>query len=467
MKISEKQLAVLPPPAREAFLVAHEKALSGDDYELRTFAALRDYPVPIEEFVESPDYLNSDAVYPRVLEELVELNNPLIDGCEFRARLWTLYSEAILTGPIGTGKTTIALISILYQLYVLSCFRDPHVPFELDPSSEIVFAFQNKTERLAKAVDFDRFRAMVSSSPYFREQFPFDRRVKSELRFPSRIIVKPVAGTSDAVIGQNVFGGIIDEVNFMELVGRSARSHDGREYDQAMSLYLSIARRRASRFMRHGRLPGLLCLVSSRRYPGQFTDRKEAERRRQIAESGATTIYLYDKRAWEIKPPGTYCGDVFRVFKGDEARQPRILDEGGELPPEDRPGVVEIPVEHRREFEDDILNALRDIAGVNTLAVRMPDLGAGVPFYGSQARAEDVPRIQAPLMIQYAGLDQRINAGWPAFEAALKANDKTYVMHMYEGVNHGFHNDTTPRYDEAAATLAQDRTMAFFDEHLR
>ncbi len=104
---------------------------------------------------------------------------------------------------------------------------------------------------------------------------------------------------------------------------------------------------------------------------------------------------------------------------------------------------------------------------VNTLAVRLPDLGAGVPFYGSQPRVEDVPQIQAPLMIQYAGLDQRINAGWPAFEAALQANDKTYVMHMYEGVNHGFHNDTTPRYDEAAATLAQERTIAFFNEHLR
>ncbi len=104
---------------------------------------------------------------------------------------------------------------------------------------------------------------------------------------------------------------------------------------------------------------------------------------------------------------------------------------------------------------------------VNTLAVRLPDLGAGVPFYGSQPPAEDAPKIQAPLMLHYAGLDQRINAGWPAFEAALEANDKTYVMHMYEGANHGFHNDTTPRYDEAAATLAQRRTMAFFNEHLR
>ena len=104
---------------------------------------------------------------------------------------------------------------------------------------------------------------------------------------------------------------------------------------------------------------------------------------------------------------------------------------------------------------------------VNTLAVRLPNLGAGAPFYGSQPPAEDVPRIEAPLMIHYAGLDERINAGWPTFEAALRAHDKTYTMYMYEGVNHGFHNDTTPRYDEAAAKLAQERTIAFFDEQLR
>jgi carboxymethylenebutenolidase len=104
---------------------------------------------------------------------------------------------------------------------------------------------------------------------------------------------------------------------------------------------------------------------------------------------------------------------------------------------------------------------------VNTLAVRLPNLAAGVPFYGSQPAVEDVPRIQAPLMIQYAELDERINAGWPAFQAALEEHGKTYTMHMYEGVNHGFHNDTTPRYDAAAARLAQDRTIGFFNEHLR
>lgn len=103
----------------------------------------------------------------------------------------------------------------------------------------------------------------------------------------------------------------------------------------------------------------------------------------------------------------------------------------------------------------------------NALAVAYPDLAASVPFYGRQAAVEDVPRIEAPLMIHYASLDERINAGWEAYGAALEENGKEFSVHFYPDVNHGFHNDTTPRYDEAAAALAWERTLAFFDTHLR
>jgi carboxymethylenebutenolidase len=102
----------------------------------------------------------------------------------------------------------------------------------------------------------------------------------------------------------------------------------------------------------------------------------------------------------------------------------------------------------------------------NAAAVAYPELAAAVPFYGRQPRAEDVPRIKAPILLHYAELDTGINAGWPAYEAALKANGKTYEAHIYPGVNHGFHNDSTPRYDEAAAKLAWDRTVAWFKRHL-
>jgi carboxymethylenebutenolidase len=102
----------------------------------------------------------------------------------------------------------------------------------------------------------------------------------------------------------------------------------------------------------------------------------------------------------------------------------------------------------------------------NMMAVRIPDLAAAVPFYGGQPPAESVPQINAPLLLHYAGLDTRVNAGWPAYEEALKANNKEYKAYVYPDVNHGFHNDSTPRYDKAAAELAWQRTIDFFKEKL-
>jgi carboxymethylenebutenolidase len=102
----------------------------------------------------------------------------------------------------------------------------------------------------------------------------------------------------------------------------------------------------------------------------------------------------------------------------------------------------------------------------NALAVAYPDLAAAVPFYGRQPTTGDVPKIEAPLLLHYAGLDERINAGWPDYEAALKAHGKTYEAYVYDGVNHGFHNDTTPRYDAEAADLAWSRTLDHFAKYL-
>lgn len=101
----------------------------------------------------------------------------------------------------------------------------------------------------------------------------------------------------------------------------------------------------------------------------------------------------------------------------------------------------------------------------NMMAVRVPGLAAAVPFYGGQP-TEDIEKINAPLLLQFAGLDERVNAGWPAYEKVLKENNKTYEAFFYPGVNHGFHNTSTPRYDEPAAELAWKRTMDFFKKNL-
>lgn len=102
----------------------------------------------------------------------------------------------------------------------------------------------------------------------------------------------------------------------------------------------------------------------------------------------------------------------------------------------------------------------------NAMAVMLPELAAAVPYYGRQPKAEDVARIKAPLLIHYGELDKGINDGWPAYEAALKANNKAYEAYIYPAANHGFHNDTTPRFDKAAAELSWDRTIAFFKKNL-
>lgn len=102
----------------------------------------------------------------------------------------------------------------------------------------------------------------------------------------------------------------------------------------------------------------------------------------------------------------------------------------------------------------------------NMMAARIPDLAASVPFYGGQAPLEEVPRIQSPLLLHYAEIDPRVNEGWPDYEQALKEHNKEYTVHFYPGTNHGFHNDTTPRYDKEAGQLAWKRTVEFFEENL-
>ncbi|MBP6715309.1 MAG: dienelactone hydrolase family protein, partial [Acidobacteria bacterium] len=104
---------------------------------------------------------------------------------------------------------------------------------------------------------------------------------------------------------------------------------------------------------------------------------------------------------------------------------------------------------------------------VNQLAAKLPDLGAGVPFYGRGVSADDAAKVKAPLMLHFGALDAGTTGAWPAYETALKANNKTFEAFIYEGAQHGFHNDTTPRYDEKSAKLAWQRSLDFFNKNLR
>ncbi|MGZ5279857.1 MAG: dienelactone hydrolase family protein, partial [Pseudobdellovibrionaceae bacterium] len=203
------------------------------------------------------------------------------------------------------------------------------------------------------------------------------------------------------------------------------------------------------------------------------------------AKSGRYPVVLVVHENRGLNP---YIEDVARrlATEGFIAFAPDGLTSVGSYPGDDEKGGTLFKTVDREKMTEDFIAASKwmkarpdsngklGIVGfcfggaiANTLAVRMEgDLQAAVPFYGSQAAAEDVPKIKAALLIHDASLDERIVKGWPAYEAALKANKVKYTHHMYEGSNHGFHNDTTPRYDEKAAKLAWSRTVDFFKMHL-
>jgi carboxymethylenebutenolidase len=184
-----------------------------------------------------------------------------------------------------------------------------------------------------------------------------------------------------------------------------------------------------------------------------------------------------------------YIQDVARRLAVEEyiAFAPDGLTSVGGYPGDDEKGGQLFAQVNRQKMLEDFIAAARwlkarpDCAGkigvvgfcfgggvANTLAVRMgAELSAAVSFYGGQPPAAEVPKIKAPLLLHYAGLDNRVNAGWPAYEEALKASHVTYAAYIYEGANHGFHNDTTPRYDEQAARLAWQRTLDFFAKYLK
>ncbi len=320
----------------------------------------KEVPVDIVTFVTSPDYLNMPVkphtdepgeIYPAILEELKK-------ACE------KPYIEHVLTGGIGSAKTTVALILFAYTLYLVACLRNPHREYALIKSDEIVFVFQSLNAAHAKTVDYGRFKAMISNCKWFQKNFMYNKQIDSELQFPNRICVKPISGASTGAIGQNVIAALIDEINFMKITDKSKQSNDSGTYDQARENYNAITRRRESRFMKKGSLPGILCLVSSKRYPGEFTDQKIKEAKTN------PNIWIYDKRTWEIHPPGKFIGEFFKIFIGDNSRRPRIVEKHDTIRDEDKKLLMDIPIEYLRSFQNDILGSMRDIAGISTLALQ-------------------------------------------------------------------------------------------------
>lgn len=333
-----------------------ECAVDGDLERMTELARYRRGVVPLDEFLYSPTYLGvqADEIYPAVLETLEALETEQ-------------YVEAVLKGSIGTGKTTTANLGIVRQIYKLSCMRNPQQTFGIQRHSSIVFTIQSVRLSTAKRAVFEELGKFIHNSPYFNEIYPYDKRIASSMYFREQHVqILPVSSSDTGAISMNVIGGMLDEVNFMERVknSKNANAEETGEYDQAKTLYLTLSKRRRSRFQNKGKLPGTLFLVSSSRYPDDFTEVKALEAKMCGGEDDS--IYVSSKSLWEGRGRDKYAAEEFRVLIGNERMRSRILEEH-EVVPEGLQ-VLNVPVDLRIEFEKDISGAIRDFGGLTTLA---------------------------------------------------------------------------------------------------
>lgn len=312
--------------------------------------------VDVVEFAESKFFLGQRGyVRPKILENLWELFHG--EAAEHRL-------EVVLGGGIGWGKSYMSGIALGYMLYKLSCYYSPQVEYGLAPGSSIYFVMQSVTESLAKKVLFGNFAQMLRASEYFSRYFPYDPGIQSELRFPNSIGVLPLSSTNTAALGLNVFGGILDELNFMARVSRpsSSRFTGEQEYDQADKLYTTVVRRMKSRFSVRGKVPGKVMLISSANYPGDFIDRKIREAEAEEAQGVPGSVFIVRFPQWGTFPPDRVSPERFLVEVGDETRSSRILSAREDA--SDPDAVIEVPVDYRAEFDADLEAAIRDLAGI-------------------------------------------------------------------------------------------------------
>lgn len=324
--------------------------MTGDTRFLEPFWKV-DYervPVSPRQFLEDDYYLgksvkNLSPVWKKEFEIIFSPTSSII--------------TVIITGAIGTGKTTFASICKTYKMYQLSCLKDPVQFYGLLPGSKIVFGVYNIT--LDKADDLcGKVIHYVDNSPYFNEYCVRKKKPKDLIIFPDKNIEVSVGSLGTHALGDNILGYTVDEANFF----KRSRSIGEIEKTRAHQIFHEAQTRLYSRFMKGGDVPGLVILISSRKFVSSFTD-SLIEKARTDPEIGRTTRVI-EHALWETKNKKDFSGETFKVLIGTEFYDSRVL-ELDEIVPEDAQ-VIEVPVEYKRPFLDDCDLAIRDIAGIST-----------------------------------------------------------------------------------------------------
>lgn len=331
---------------------------------------MRDIPVTIDEFIESEDFLAHDQdfkVWETLREDLRQMNPDIFLGAQH-------IFQTFDGGATGTGKTHKASITQAYQLYVLSCFNKPTRLWpRLSGNVPLLFVFQSVQERVTKRVIYEPFRELFTSIPYVKKHLTWDKQKDNVLMFDNGIQVVPALAAVNNIVGQAIVSAILDEVNFMSVVEDSKQAvgarGQGGHFDQAQVIYNNITRRRKSRFITKGPSPGIISVLSSVRYIGDFMDR----RLKQIEDAKGTEneehdIFVMRRAQYQAQPKEDYSGQTFRLLVGATEYGTRILKDnekaGTHYPQNAR--VELVPIEYKKDFTNDPEGALRDICGIAT-----------------------------------------------------------------------------------------------------
>lgn len=278
------------------------------------------------------------------------------------------YSTAVLSGSTGSGKSFFSHLLILRMIYEVSCLKDPARFYGLATGSVIGFCTLASSAETARRVVFEGIKAKLQEIPYFRDEFKLQRDTKDELVFPKNIMVIAGSSTDTSIIGMNIFGGIIDEGNFFKTGSNTVNMSSvmrQRNYDKVHRLYTAISRRIKSRFSRDGRVPGVLCVLSSKTTTDSFTERIIAKAQAEQDE----TVMVRDYSIVDVKRE-MYSKETFKVLVGNESIPSRILAAGEDLTQIPKKCfIVDVPEDLRKEFEESINEALRDLLGISTMAM--------------------------------------------------------------------------------------------------
>lgn len=336
------------------------------DNALFTFlSGMERAPVSIEEFIDSPEFLGATdfKLWPEVRKAIIDMNKDWWRGGG------DAYNEAVLMGATGTGKTSIAIATTMYHLYLLSCMKNPQAFYGFPKATSIVFALMGAKPRVINKVIYLPMRKLIEAMPYFQKYMLPNKLIDSEMYFEEKNIrIAQSGGDEDAILGEAIIGGIVDEINFMNVVLRSKKAEvtSGRAglYDQAEQVSATMHRRKRGRFTRPGPTIGLVIQSSSTRYKGDFTDK----RRKFLEKNNVTTAYIYNRRQYEVVPAERFSGKKFRFVIGNDVHaDSRVLRDDEVVPAGS--WVEEIPIEYLDDFRDKPYDAMRDVLGISNNAL--------------------------------------------------------------------------------------------------